>query len=356
MLAEPGKHEARTGTPRRLAYVCVFDPDRLRHGGGQLRTQHGRTIARRCVDHYALPIGPDNPHGKTMGRRETLLRTELAAQRDIDLPAARRWRISNPGRRNRIGVPVAYELVPGANALPFAHPDSPIGRRAGFMYHHLWVTQSLGDPIRAGRAACRRLVPEPGCRRELPSGLDRPGPRYTVQPVVRIGFELVPFGFFDRNPALNLPPAAPACREWGRPPYRRARRRAILRCRGRPASCVATRSGNPTMPLFITQGRYSREAISGMIAMPEDRSATAAKLIEAAGGKMLAYYITFGEYDWLIVADLPSEKHAAAYIVKAASTGGVTDTKTMAAMTTADAEAAYTMAAGIGTYRAPGAA
>jgi Cu2+-containing amine oxidase len=148
-LAEPGKHEARTGTPRRLAYVCVFDPDRLRHGGGQLRTQHGRTIARRCVDHYALPIGPDNPHGKTMGRRETLLRTELAAQRDIDLPAARRWRISNPGRRNRIGVPVAYELVPGANALPFAHPDSPIGRRAGFMYHHLWVTQFAPDELHA---------------------------------------------------------------------------------------------------------------------------------------------------------------------------------------------------------------
>ena len=62
------------------------------------------------------------------------------------------------------------------------------------------------------------------------------------------------------------------------------------------------------MPLFITQGRYSREAISGMIAKPEDRSATAAKLIEAAGGKMLAYYVTFGEYDWLIVADLPERE------------------------------------------------
>jgi len=110
------------------------------------------------------------------------------------------------------------------------------------------------------------------------------------------------------------------------------------------------------MPLFITQGRYSSDAHKGMIANPEDRSQAAAKLIEAAGGKMLAYHITFGEYDWLIVADLPSEKHAAAYVVKAASTGGVTDTKTMAAMTTADAMAAYTMAAGIGTYRAPGVA
>ncbi len=110
------------------------------------------------------------------------------------------------------------------------------------------------------------------------------------------------------------------------------------------------------MPLFITQGRYSSDALKGMIAKPEDRSEAAAKLIEAAGGKMLAYYLTFGEYDFLIVADLPSEKHAAAYIIKAASTGGVTDAKTVPAMTTADAKAVYAMAAGIDTYRAPGAA
>jgi primary-amine oxidase len=30
-------------------------------------------------------------------------------------------------------------------------------------------------------------------------------------PVARIGFELKPVGFFDRNPALDVPPPAHAC-------------------------------------------------------------------------------------------------------------------------------------------------
>ena len=34
---------------------------------------------------------------------------------------------------------------------------------------------------------------------------------FPVQPVVRIGFELLPFGFFDLNPALGMPPAGAAC-------------------------------------------------------------------------------------------------------------------------------------------------
>ena len=66
------------------------------------------------------------------------------------------------------------------------------------------------------------------------------------------------------------------------------------------------------MPIFITQGRYSGEALNGMLHKPEDRAESAAKLIQSAGGKMLSYYVTFGEYDWLVVADMPSEKHAAA--------------------------------------------
>ena len=59
------------------------------------------------------------------------------------------------------------------------------------------------------------------------------------------------------------------------------------------------------MPIFITQGRYSRDAIKGMIANPEDRAEAASKLFEAAGGKLLAYYVTLGEYDWLIVSEFP---------------------------------------------------
>ena len=180
------------------------------------------------VDHHALPVGPDNPYGNAIGRSETPLPSELAARRCVDLARARRWRIVNPDRRNRLGEPVAYELVPGANALPFAHPDSPIGRRAGFMYHHLWVTPFAPDELHAagwypnqhpGGAGLPEWTAKdrPLEDRDLVlwytanlHHLPRPED-FPVQPVVRIGFELLPFGFFDRNPALAMPPAPSSC-------------------------------------------------------------------------------------------------------------------------------------------------
>ena len=82
------------------------------------------------------------------------------------------------------------------------------------------------------------------------------------------------------------------------------------------------------MPIFITQGRYSRDAIKGMIANPEDRAEAASKLFEAAGGKLLAYYVTLGEYDWLIVSEFPDHQSVSAAVLAAAASGGVTDVKT----------------------------
>ena len=89
------------------------------------------------------------------------------------------------------------------------------------------------------------------------------------------------------------------------------------------------------MPIFISQGRYSRDAIKGMIANPEDRAEAASKLFEAAGGKLLAYYVTLGEYDWLIVSEFPDHQSVSAAILAAAASGGVTDQKTTLAMTSA---------------------
>ena len=110
------------------------------------------------------------------------------------------------------------------------------------------------------------------------------------------------------------------------------------------------------MPTYITQGRYTRDAIKGMIAKPEDRAPEVAKLCEAAGGKLLAYYVTFGEYDFLVVSEMPSPKEAAT-VALAAAAGSVTDMKTTLAMTTAEAREAFAATGKlISGYRPPGAA
>ena len=110
------------------------------------------------------------------------------------------------------------------------------------------------------------------------------------------------------------------------------------------------------MPLFVSQGRYTEGAIKAMLARPEDRTAAATKLVEQAGGKLLAWYMLFGEYDWISISEMPSGKEAAAAVLTVAGAGVVTDTRTMLAMTGAEAKAAFESGQTLGSsFRAPGA-
>ena len=179
------------------------------------------------VNFAPMPVGDDNRHGNGIRISETPLRTEQAAQRVMDMAAARYWKVSNPAVRNRLGQAVAYKLVPGANALPFLHPDSPVGKRAAFMFKHFWATRYApdelystgwypnqhagGDGLPRWTAADRSLDNENVVvwytlnYHHLPRPEDWP-----VQPVVYAGFHWMPAGFFEANPALDVPPPAKA--------------------------------------------------------------------------------------------------------------------------------------------------
>jgi primary-amine oxidase len=137
---------------------------------------------------------------------------------------ARYWKITNPSALNRMGQPVGFKLIPGDNALPFAHPDAPILKRAGFMNKHLWVTPyNSNERYAAGNYPNQH----PGGE-GLPqwTEADRPIentdvvvwytfghhhiPRledWPMMPVAYSGFTLKPLGFFDINPALDVPPS-----------------------------------------------------------------------------------------------------------------------------------------------------
>lgn len=131
----------------------------------------------------------------------------------------------NPNVKNGLGEPVAYRLVPGENAVPFVSPESSVRRRAGFMDNHFWATAyHPKERYAAGNYPNQR---SPEVDDGLPAYIKRDRSLenqsltiwYTlnqyhivrpedwpVMPVGYIGFHLKPFGFFDRNPAINLPP------------------------------------------------------------------------------------------------------------------------------------------------------
>ncbi len=175
------------------------------------------------VNFSGAPTGEDNPYGNAVRITETPLASEAQAQRLIDLAASRYWRVTNPSARNALGEPVGYRLVPGANALPFLDPESPVGRRAGFMYRHFWATRYDADELYpAGRypnqhAGGDGLPRWTAADRSLENQrivvwytlnyhhLPRPED-WPVQPCVYAGFHWMPSGFFDYNPALDVPP------------------------------------------------------------------------------------------------------------------------------------------------------
>lgn len=98
------------------------------------------------------------------------------------------------------------------------------------------------------------------------------------------------------------------------------------------------------MPIYVTQGRYTREALKGMIVKPEDRAEAVSRLLTKAGGRLINYYLTFGEYDFLIIAEAPGETQMAAVLLAAGSRGGVTGLRTMLAMTSVEAKGAFAAA------------
>jgi uncharacterized protein with GYD domain len=107
--------------------------------------------------------------------------------------------------------------------------------------------------------------------------------------------------------------------------------------------------------IYITQGRYSREAIKGMVVRPEDRADAVSRLISKAGGRLIGLYFTFGEYDFLLIAEMPGETQMAAVLLAAAAGGGVTDLRTSLAMTSVEAKGAFAAAGDLTPgYRAAG--
>jgi uncharacterized protein with GYD domain len=101
------------------------------------------------------------------------------------------------------------------------------------------------------------------------------------------------------------------------------------------------------MPIYITQGRYTRDAIKGMIVRPEDRADAVARLIGKVGGRLLGYYVTFGDYDFMVIADVPNDVQMAAVLLAAGGAGGVTDLRTTVALTSIEAKGAFAAAGDI---------
>ena len=165
---------------------------------------------------------PEDPARRAFTMTETLLREERQGQRHLDLAASRKWKVIHPSVKNALGQPVGYMLRPGENSLPYAGPDSWVRKRGGFLNAHLWVTRYDDSEKNAAGPYPNQTRGGGGLPKWISANRSLEGQdvvlwytmgvthiarpeEWPVMPVHRAGFQLVPNGFFARNPALDVP-------------------------------------------------------------------------------------------------------------------------------------------------------
>jgi primary-amine oxidase len=176
----------------------------------------------------AEPIGPANPHGLGLLAKARALRTEQEGIRDPDWASRRSWKVVNTQSRNGFGGSVGYKLVPSASIPPMFDPSAPVLQRAAAIAHTLWVTPYHEDE----RWPCGDFPNLSATDSGLPrwTAADRPiedtdlvlwyvfgihhvtrPEDWPIMPSDIVSFWLKPFGFFDRNPSLDVPPTSSHC-------------------------------------------------------------------------------------------------------------------------------------------------
>ena len=175
-----------------------------------------------CCDSEALPVGADNPLGLSLVQRQVPLRTETEGRQNYQWDTQRTWKVVSESTRNRLGTPTGYKLVPGGSFPPMMDPASPVFRRAEVIGHTLWVTpydpaerwpagefcnQSERDDGLGAWTAQDRPIEDTDIVLWYVFGINhitRPED-WPVMPADTVSFWLKPVGFFDRNPALDVP-------------------------------------------------------------------------------------------------------------------------------------------------------
>ncbi|GAB5899361.1 MULTISPECIES: primary-amine oxidase [Mycolicibacterium] len=182
------------------------------------------------TESYAEPMGPDNPLGLSLVVRNEPLRTEAEGKQDVNFATQRAWKVVNTNVTNGLGTHPSYKLVPTGAFPAMFDPASPIFQRATVIGHTLWVTPNSAEERWPAGEFVNQSATDTGigewtkANRSIDNTdvvlwyvfgihhITRPED-WPVMPVDVVSFWLKPYGFFDRNPSLDVAPTPPAACE-----------------------------------------------------------------------------------------------------------------------------------------------
>jgi primary-amine oxidase len=170
-----------------------------------------------------------DPYGNACrtGVRPILRESEAALASDPG--RSLHWRVESADRTNRMGEPTAYRLFVDSTARLPVREDSVCARRAPFVGKQLWATaydparryvggeypnqaEPGSDGVQVWQREDRSLDPAELVLWATVGSHHFPRPEdWPVMPVARARLRLEPDGFFDRNPALDVPPPTRHC-------------------------------------------------------------------------------------------------------------------------------------------------
>src|SRR5688572_10422060 len=87
------------------------------------------------------------------------------------------------------------------------------------------------------------------------------------------------------------------------------------------------------MPHYLIQAAYTPAALATLIQKPQDHIGVVRAAVEKIGGKVVGGWFSFGEYDVVLIAELPDNVSAAAFAVAAAAGGALKANKTTPLLT-----------------------
>lgn len=91
------------------------------------------------------------------------------------------------------------------------------------------------------------------------------------------------------------------------------------------------------MPHYLHQVAYSREGWESLVKNPQDRIEAVRPAIERLGGKVKSAYFAFGEYDVVVITELPDNVSAAGLAMAFAGGGACKAVQTTPLLSTAEA-------------------
>ncbi|ERS96171.1 hypothetical protein HMPREF1624_07707 [Sporothrix schenckii ATCC 58251] len=169
-----------------------------------------------------LPVDPEtNNFG--MGYQTQATVVQKAGFADLDVTRNRVFKIRNDSHINRVSrKPVAYKIHAAPSQMLLMAPGSFARKRAAFAEHAMWVTKYQDDELYAAGEFTNQSRRDTGLSEwaARPDNVENtdivvwhtfglthnPRPEdFPVMPAEHISVRLQPDGFFEKNPALDVP-------------------------------------------------------------------------------------------------------------------------------------------------------